>query len=69
MTMENSFLSVSEAEKAFKESESWTFARTYFRGMLSSVAVCLSNGRYFIITHPMCVEYRRKQGQVVKMIY
>lgn len=64
----NDYKTKSEAIKAWN-SDGWKWERNYFN-FKRSAAICKEKGktRFFIITHPKCVAYRMKMGQIVKLL-
>lgn len=68
--MKNSYSSVSSAKKSFFNTRSWKFSREFFKTVPNSVAICKNseNGKFFIVTNTVCVNYRKTKGEVVKII-
>jgi len=62
--MKNDYSSAEEALKAW-HSEAWEWSREYFKPLKVAAGVCKDGDRFFIVTHPDCVAYRIKIGQLV----
>lgn len=66
--MVNNYKSIPEAVAAWKTDKGWEFSRWYFN-RIGQACVCFDGKRYFIITHPDCVNYRKKLGEFVKDLF
>lgn len=63
--MVNDYKTLDEAIQAWKNDRMWAFGRTYFN-RTGSACVCQEGKRFFIITHPDCVAYRKSIGQFIQ---
>lgn len=65
--MTNDYKSVADALTAWDSSPMWALERRLFAGTIPAV-VCHEDGRYFIVTGQVCVQYRIRKNMVVHTI-
>lgn len=61
----NEFDTIEEAIEEYNRNPEW--AKKYWDSftVCSACVIEETDGKYWIITHPNCVEYRRKKNQIV----
>ena len=68
--MKNSFNDLQSAVDSWGYDSAWMkWYWTKFSTDEKPACVCFDDGKYFIITHPLCVKYREKIGQVIMYLH